>query len=190
MASQNKVILVGVIEEGPDVKATNAGDPVSRFKLCVDRPQRQDGMQSGQDHIPIVAWQRAAEATNGFSQGDTVLVEGNVQTRNYDDPNGFKIYVTEVNAREVRRLSQGQGFQAPIQDASIIQEGQSSPAPAPVMSEPTFPQAPAEPVLEPMEEKTEAKADGVSFDFNDHSNKEIIENAPAFDKPIEDDVPF
>ena len=181
MPSQNKVILVGVVEEGPDIKATNAGDTVTRFKLCVERPQRQDGMQSGQDSIPIVAWQKVAESASQINQGDRVLVEGQVQTRNYDDPNGFKIYVTEVNARELKKMSESKKSD---QYESATSQDESEPSKEIVnVSEKT-------PVLETVKPKTESKADDIAFEFNDHSNKEIIENAPSFDKPIEDDVPF
>ena len=138
-------------------------------------------MQSGQDSIPIVAWQKVAESASQINQGDRGLVEGQVQTRNYDDPNGFKIYVTEVNARELKKMSESKKSD---QYESATSQDESEPSKEIVnVSEKT-------PVLETVKPKTESKADDIAFEFNDHSNKEIIENAPSFDKPIEDDVPF
>lgn len=174
MASQNKIVIVGTVESQPDIKATNAGDSISKLTLRVDRPQRQDGMHAGHDSVPVVAWQNLAETAQSINAGDVLLVEGQIQTRNYEDQNGFRVYVTEVHARQLKPLMNSGSMNTTSvanvnhSEGSLNQDNQ--------------------PHIEPLESNSENK--DVSFDFNDHSNNDIIQNAPKFDTPAEDDVPF
>src|SRR5690606_23880167 len=60
------------------------------------------------DFIPIVTWRQTAEAcANYLKKGRLVAVEGRIQTRNYENNEGRKVYVTEVVADNVRFLERG-----------------------------------------------------------------------------------
>lgn len=104
MSSLNKIIIVGVVSTDPDSKVTNAGDAMLRFSMKVDRPRRNAESPAQWDMIPVVAWRDVASVT--VSRGQMVLVEGRVITRTYDDDEGNRTWLTEVDAREIRPLGQ------------------------------------------------------------------------------------
>ena len=69
--------------------------------MAVNRRFSKEGEQQA-DFINIVAWNKTAEfVSKYFRKGQQVAVVGRIQTRNYDDNNGVKHYVTEVIAEEV-----------------------------------------------------------------------------------------
>ncbi len=88
----------------PDSKVTNAGDAMLRFSMKVDRPRRSAESPAQWDTIPVVAWRDTASVT--LCRGQMVLVEGRVITRTYDDDEGNRTWLTEVDAREIRPLGQ------------------------------------------------------------------------------------
>ncbi len=95
----NKVILMGRLTKDPDVRYTQNQKVVAQFTMAVDRPYlNQDGKREA-DFLPVVIWGKAAELVgNSLAKGHRVLVEGRIQTRNYDDQNGTRHYVTEIIA--------------------------------------------------------------------------------------------
>lgn len=98
----NKVVLMGRLTRDPEVRYTqNNNTCVCSFSLAVNRRFKQEG-QAEADFINIVAWAKTAEfVSKYFAKGQQVAVIGRIQTRNYDDKDGKKIYVTEVVAEEV-----------------------------------------------------------------------------------------
>ena len=98
----NKVILIGRLTKDPEVRYTaNNNTLVCSFSLAVNRNFKKDG-QPDADFINIVAWGKTGEfCSKYFNKGQQVAVAGRIQTRNYDDKDGKKIYVTEVIAEEV-----------------------------------------------------------------------------------------
>lgn len=75
---------------------------VASFSLAVNRRFVKEGEERQADFINIVAWSKTAEFVNKyFKKGQQVAVVGRIQTRNYDDDQGQKHYVTEVIAEEV-----------------------------------------------------------------------------------------
>lgn len=99
----NKVILMGRLCGDPEVRYTqNNNTLVANFNLAVNRrfAKKEDEKQA--DFISIVAWGKIAEFCNNyFKKGQQVVIIGRIQTRNYDDNEGKRIYVTEVIAEEV-----------------------------------------------------------------------------------------
>lgn len=80
---------------------------VTQFTLAVDRPFKKEGGEREADFLPIIVWRAAAEAcANHLKKGSLVAVEGRVQTRNYENNEGRRVYVTEVVAENVRFLTQ------------------------------------------------------------------------------------
>ena len=98
----NKVILMGRLTRDPEVRYTQGNNTaVCSFSLAVNRRFKQEG-QPDADFINVVAWAKTAEfVSKYFAKGQQVAVVGRIQTRNYDDKDGKKIFVTEVVAEEV-----------------------------------------------------------------------------------------
>lgn len=93
----NKVILIGRLTRDPELRYTGSNTPVATFSLAVNRPFTNQSGEREADFINCVVWRKLAETVKNYlSQGSQVAVEGRIQTRNYDDQNGQKRYVTEV----------------------------------------------------------------------------------------------
>ena len=102
----NKVILMGRLTRDPEVRYTSSNRAVCQFSIAVDRPftNQQTGQREA-DFINVVVWDKRAENVGKYmSKGRLVAVEGRIQTRNYDNNEGKKVYVTEVVALSVQFL--------------------------------------------------------------------------------------
>lgn len=99
----NKVILLGRLTKDPETRYTQSTNTqVTSFTLAVNRRFVKQGEERQADFINIVAWNKTAEfVSKYFSKGQQVGVIGRIQTRNYDDEQGVKHYITEVIAEEV-----------------------------------------------------------------------------------------
>ena len=81
----------------PYETATSRTDVVA-FRLAVPRNYNTDAT----DWINIVAWKGTATLiSKHFQKGDLICIEGSIQTRDYDDKDGKKVYITEVIAERV-----------------------------------------------------------------------------------------
>lgn len=98
----NKAILIGRLTADPELKQTTSGTYVLNFQIAVDRRFRgQDGERKA-DFISIVCWRQQAEfVSKYFHKGDAIGIEGNIQTRNYEDRQGNKRTAVEVVADNV-----------------------------------------------------------------------------------------
>lgn len=95
----NRIILVGNLVADPELKATNSGVNVTRFRIAVGRRFAKNGET---DFFDIVAWRQTAEfICKHFSKGSPILVSGSLQNRTWAKPDGSKGYATEVVADEV-----------------------------------------------------------------------------------------
>lgn len=100
----NNVVLIGRLAKDPDLRYTPTGVAVCNFTLAVDRQFSKDGEKEA-DFIPIVAWKQTAEASaNYLRKGHKAAVVGRIHTRNYENNEGRRIYVTEVHADTVKFL--------------------------------------------------------------------------------------
>lgn len=98
----NKVILMGRLTRDPEVRYTSTNNTlVASFSLAVNRRFARQGEERQADFINITAWDKTGEfCSKYFKKGQQVAVIGRIQTRNYDDKDGKKVYVTEVVAEE------------------------------------------------------------------------------------------
>ena len=105
----NKVILIGRTTKEVDLRRTNSGSAVATFTLAVDnRFVLKDGKPST-DFISCVAWSNTAETMEKYvRKGALIAVEGRIQTRNYDNKDGNRVYITEVVVENMRRLESRQ----------------------------------------------------------------------------------
>lgn len=97
----NKTILIGRLTRDPELRVTNSGVSVGNFSLAVDRKFAKEGEQQA-DFIQIVVWNKVAENVAKYlAKGSRVAIDGRIQTSNYDDKDGKKVYKTEVIAESV-----------------------------------------------------------------------------------------
>lgn len=100
----NKVILIGRLTKDPDLRYTPNNAPVCNFTVAIDRMPNQNG-EKQTDFINVVLFNKQAENVKKYVlKGHLIAVEGSIQTRNYDDKDGKKVYVTEVLASRVQFL--------------------------------------------------------------------------------------
>ena len=96
----NRVILMGRLTRDPEVRYTSGerSMAIARYTLAVDRGfKRGDSSEQNADFIPCIAFDKAGEfAEKYFRQGMRVLVSGRLQTGNYTNKDGHKVYTTEV----------------------------------------------------------------------------------------------
>ena len=101
----NKVFLIGRLTRDPELRYTGSNTAVATFSIAVNRNYANAQGEREADFINIVVWRKQAEnCKNYLNQGSQVAVEGRIQTRNYEDQNGQKRYVTEVVADNVQFL--------------------------------------------------------------------------------------
>ncbi len=115
----NRVVLVGRLTRDVEVRKTQSGLSVASFTVACDRRgSRDQNSQQTADFISCVAWRQSADFLGQYARkGALVGVDGHIQTRNYDDRDGKRVYVTEVVADTVRLLeSRGQSQSRQTQD--------------------------------------------------------------------------
>ena len=98
----NKTILIGRLAADPEVIYSQGENStcVARYRLAVDRRIKKDGEQSA-DFIPCIAFGRAGEfAEKYFRKGMKIAVTGRIQTGNYTNKDGQKVYTTDVVVEE------------------------------------------------------------------------------------------
>jgi len=93
----NRVILMGRITQDLDLKSTPSGAPVLTFTIAVERSFAKQGEERQADFITCVAWRKQAEfICKHFAKGRMIAIEGNLRTRNYEDKNDLKHYISEI----------------------------------------------------------------------------------------------
>ena len=93
----NNVVLVGRLTKDPDLRYTASGSAVGSFTLAVNRNFTNQNGEREADFINCVIWHKPAETMANYARKGTLLgVVGRIQTRNYDNQQGQRVYVTEV----------------------------------------------------------------------------------------------
>ena len=115
----NNVVLVGRLTRDAELRYTPSNVAVATFTLAVNRPFKNDAGEREADFINCVIWRQAAEnLANWAKKGALIGITGQIQTRNYENQQGQRVYVTEVLANSFQLLEsrsqqggQGQGNQ-------------------------------------------------------------------------------
>jgi single-strand DNA-binding protein len=125
--SLNKAILIGNLGADPEVRTTAGGTRVAGFSLATSRSwtDREGQPQERTEWHRIVAWDKLADIAEQFlHKGDRVYVEGEIQSRSYEDKEGVTRYVTEIRVRELVMLGGREAPQAePAQDRKADGKG-------------------------------------------------------------------
>lgn len=105
----NEVILIGRTTKDITLKSTTSGIYVTTFDLAVRRNYTNESGEYVTDFISCVAWRKNVEFLNKYvTKGMLIAVEGNIQTRKYEDTNGNNKYVVEINVESVNLLERKQ----------------------------------------------------------------------------------
>lgn len=114
----NKAFIIGNLTRDPELKSLPSGMQVSTFGVATNRifKDREGGNKEDTQFHNIVVFGRQAETVAQYlKKGSGVLVEGRIQTRNWDAPDGSKRYKTEIVADRVQfgpRRGAGEGAPA------------------------------------------------------------------------------
>ena len=97
----NNVTVVGRLTRAVDLRYTSNGTAYASFTLATDRDFKNQNGEKETDFINCVMWRKPAEnLANYTKKGSLIGVEGRIQTRNYDNQQGQRVYVTEVLAEK------------------------------------------------------------------------------------------
>ena len=121
----NCAIIMGRLTADPELRKTPSDVSVTSFTVAVDR-KYNSGEEKIADFINIVAWRGCADfVCKYFKKGQMIAVQGEIQTRSYDDKDGIKRWMTEIIAENVsfcgsKSNSQPTQSVQPIVDMSAI----------------------------------------------------------------------
>lgn len=100
----NSVNLIGRLTKDPEIRMTQSGTKNCSFTLAVNRMVKKEGYPDA-DFINCVAWNKMAELMAQYlHKGSQIGVEGRIQTRNYENKQGTKVYVTEIFVNSIQFL--------------------------------------------------------------------------------------
>ncbi|MDC2841632.1 single-stranded DNA-binding protein [Limosilactobacillus mucosae] len=101
----NNVTLTGRITKDLEKHQTNKGTSVVNFSLAVDRRFKDSKGNREADFIGIQVWGLTADLLCKYcGKGSLIGIEGRIQTRNYENNQGQRVYVTEVVAENITFL--------------------------------------------------------------------------------------
>jgi single-strand DNA-binding protein len=114
----NKVILIGNLGSDPEVKQISAGSTVANVNLATNESwtDKSGSKQERTEWHRLVFWNKLAEIVGQYlKKGSTIYCEGRIQTRQWENKEGAKMYTTEINVSDMQMLDGrgdgGDGFQ-------------------------------------------------------------------------------
>lgn len=130
----NNVTLVGRITRDPELRYTPQNQAVATFSLAVNRQFKNANGEREADFINCVIWRQQAEnLVNWAKKGALIGITGRIQTRNYENQQGQRVYVTEVVADSFQMLESRKETPLPAEPAIKTSSGKGN---TPNMSEP------------------------------------------------------
>lgn len=130
----NNVVLVGRLVRDPELRYTPSNQAVATFSFAVNRNFKSQNGEREADFINCVIWRQQAEnLANWAKKGALIGITGRIQTRNYENQQGQRVYVTEVVADNFQLLefnkqnNQGQSQGNSKQDLSGQATANTSP---------------------------------------------------------------
>jgi single-strand DNA-binding protein len=108
-ALKNKVQLIGNLGHAPEVKTVGEGKKMARFSVATNETYRNAKGERVTETLwhNLVAWGKVAEIAEKFlAKGSEVAIEGKLMNRSYNDKEGNKKYITEVQVNELLILGE------------------------------------------------------------------------------------
>jgi len=137
----NKVILVGNLGQDPETRYMPSGGAVTNCSLATTAAwkDKQTGEQVEKtEWHRLVFFNRLAEIAGEYlKKGSQIYVEGELQTRKWQDKEGHDRYTTEIKVREMQMLG-GRGDAAGAPSQGSYQRSSASPAAAAPQPESEF----------------------------------------------------
>ncbi|MBC8053109.1 MAG: single-stranded DNA-binding protein [Sphingobacteriaceae bacterium] len=128
MSGVNKVILVGHLGKDPEVRHLEGGTTLVNFPLATSETYNKDGKKIEQtEWHNIVMWRGLADVAAKYLQkGKLVYIEGKIRSRNYEDKEGNKRYITEIIAENFNMLGRKNDSESSDQQQSNNQTQSAS----------------------------------------------------------------
>ena len=127
----NRAIIIGNLTRDPELKSLPSGIQVATIGLATNRvwKDKNGAKQEDTQYHNVVVFGRQAETASQFlRKGGSVLVEGRMQTRSWESPDGKKNYRTEIVADRLQFGPRREGG-APQASAPAAQKTDDQPAP-------------------------------------------------------------
>ncbi len=108
MPEMNSVIIAGNLTKDPVFRQTTNGTPVVNFTVASNRKFRDSGNQWQEDvcYVGIVAWNKLADSCRDrLKKGNAVLIDGELQSRNWKTDDGHNRSIVEIKARRIQFLN-------------------------------------------------------------------------------------
>ena len=124
----NQTCLIGRLTKDVELKYTPANQAVAQFVLAVNRTFKNANGERESDFINCVIWRQSAENFAKFAKkGALIGITGRIQTRNYENQQGQRVYITEVIADNFQMLeSRSQQEQGQSQQRTTQQQAKRS----------------------------------------------------------------
>ena len=100
----NKVMVIGHLGRDPEMRFTSSGRPVASFSVATTRgwTNNEGERQEETEWFNVVTWGGLAElCKKRLRKGSHVYIEGRIQTRNWEGPDGERHFRTELVAQEL-----------------------------------------------------------------------------------------
>ena len=102
----NNVSLIGNLTRDIELKMTTTNKGIVNFTLAVSRKSKNAQGEYETDFINCIAWEKTADLLNKYTRkGSKIGVTGEIRTRNYEDKDGKKVYITEILVNGVTLIS-------------------------------------------------------------------------------------
>lgn len=99
----NRVVLVGRLTKDPEIRTSKSGIAITTFTLAVNRTYTNAQGEREADFINVVTFRKQAENVEKYlSKGKLAGVDGRIQSRNFENDEGRKVFITEVVADSVQ----------------------------------------------------------------------------------------
>ena len=141
MANLNKVFIIGNLTRDPELRYTPGGTAVANLRMATNRRYKDKSGELKQEvcYLTVVTWDKQAEVCNQYlHKGSPLFVEGRLQSRTWDAPDGKKRTVIEIRAERIQFLGAPSAKQEPVAEAP-------APAPFPATQPPPPPNIPESP---------------------------------------------
>ncbi len=101
---KNKVQLIGILGNAPEVKNAESGKKLARFSIATNEIYRNAKGEKVKETTwhTLIAWGKLADIVDKYlNKGSEVAIEGKLISRSYTDTNGVKRYIAEVEVSEL-----------------------------------------------------------------------------------------
>jgi single-strand DNA-binding protein len=123
MANLNKVFIIGNLTRDPELRYTPGGTAVANLRIATNRRYKDRQGEAKQEvaFLTVVTWDKQAEVCNQYlHKGSPLFVEGRLQSRSWDGPDGKKRNVVEIRAERIQFLGAPSGKHETAPESSPI----------------------------------------------------------------------